>query len=135
MVAQGKRSVGVIGTIKYEDDEGNQVEHGIIGCAYRTSDGLRCGVGLCIPDSLYDPDWEDSGVSSLLDLPESLAPFQTGLLQAIQNAHDKCNNDEGADFLREFARNMREHVAEPFELSTAVLNAALQEAGVPTITT
>lgn len=32
-------------------------------CKYRTSDGLKCGIGCLIPDELYDPSFEGKSVT------------------------------------------------------------------------
>jgi hypothetical protein len=74
VIRQGRQSVGGDGM-----------------CLYRDSQGGACAYGQCIPDSLYTPDMEHNGITSLADvdveIPESLVPH-LDLLEALQLAHD-----------------------------------------------
>jgi hypothetical protein len=61
-------------------------------CMYRSPEGLRCAVGLIIPDEKYKKEYEQTNVLSLvdrfglmLDLPEGLTLTD---LSAIQKTHD-----------------------------------------------
>lgn len=81
-------------------------------CMYRGPDGKKCGVGLFIPDPLYDPIFEGRSAEGLKDAiglnglpeqvaklyPEILAAFPLKLegMQKIQNKHDEASNDESA---------------------------------------
>ena len=66
----------------------------IRNCVYRAPDGLRCAVGVLIPDDLYDPEFEGVGVDSLIRelFNEDLADWRDHrkLLLALQHVHDKC---------------------------------------------
>jgi len=70
-------------------------------CAYRGEGGLKCAVGVLIPDQLYTEMMEGSTVSGLLDeaeweLPEWMADNQS-LLRDLQEAHDTmCNWESSA---------------------------------------
>ena len=67
---------------------------GLSGCMYRAPDGLRCAVGVLIPDNLYDPEFErdtaDSVIRKLFN--EDLADWREHreLLLALQAVHDEC---------------------------------------------
>jgi hypothetical protein len=65
-------------------------------CAYRGIDGLKCAIGIFIPDDVYSPDMEgpDNGVERLLNnfnLPE-LKEIPIDLLKRLQSAHDSGDN-------------------------------------------
>lgn len=61
------------------------------GCAYRTSDGLRCAVGCLISDELYKPEMEGVAVGNLVedfpDLPGWMREH-ADLLSELQGFHD-----------------------------------------------
>lgn len=83
LFAQGKRSLKVgaerIGT-----------------CAYRGADGLKCAIGILIPDAIYQKKWDDcsNAIDTLLDrATKALRPLHTHswLLEELQNVHDMEN--------------------------------------------
>jgi hypothetical protein len=60
-------------------------------CAYRTSDGLKCAVGVLLPDELYVPVMENNSVYSLIrsfHVPSWFHDHQS-LLMRLQEAHDR----------------------------------------------
>lgn len=68
--------VGVMNQGKPAKDENGD-------CFYRTLDGQKCAVGMCIPDSRYNSEWEGKAV-------EDLSPFEfldltTEQKQALQS--------------------------------------------------
>jgi hypothetical protein len=63
---------------------------GASDCAYRTPEGLECGVGQVWPDELYNEAMEGQSISGLFEgdaLPKSLG-FHLRLLKSIQRSHD-----------------------------------------------
>lgn len=69
-------------------------------CAYRGVGGLKCAVGVLIPDQLYTEMMEGSTVFGLLDdseweLPEWMADNRS-LLWDLQGAHDVTRNWESS---------------------------------------
>lgn len=62
-------------------------------CAYRAADGKTCAVGCLIPDELYSPAMEGSGVGAVVrDFPE-FGKFLEGvagtMLAELQSVHDR----------------------------------------------
>ena len=93
-------------------------------CAYRSSgqadDPVRCGIGHCIPDDVYDPTIEGKGVSEALRASPSLRDalgldYSDDLLflEELQDVHDDaCANRDAEDFddikdLEAYRKNMR----------------------------
>lgn len=116
LVAQGGPSVG-------------QFENGSLRCLYRGPYGRKCGVGIHIPDALYDPSMEGSSVYTLWTLPcPHLPAFQHRLLMRhIQNAHDYLAvRYEGRDFTREPFLDAFIRVAADHRLDTSVLEEVAQ---------
>lgn len=72
--------------------QGRPAYDGVQGCMYRAPDGLRCAVGVLIPDDLYDPEFETNSSDKVIhDLFKSgLADWREHekLLLALQDAHD-----------------------------------------------
>lgn len=66
------------------------------GCHYRTSNGMKCAVGVLIPDDLYNPNMEGYQVSTLFaehtELHSLFAPEileeAINLLEHLQALHD-----------------------------------------------
>lgn len=58
-------------------------------CVYRGEHGMKCAVGLVIPDELYDPDFEGSTADELLGWDHK----HRGLLGDLQQVHDWGNPD------------------------------------------
>jgi hypothetical protein len=63
------------------------------GCAYRGEHGLKCAIGVLIPDELYTPEIEDKDVHGLPSgLLESLGFFgedELTFLSGLQKIHDR----------------------------------------------
>ena len=64
-------------------------------CMYRHPDGLKCAIGVLIPDDAYTPDMEGHNVTAMTlypDLwdrfPEVLKEIPVSLLSALQSVHD-----------------------------------------------
>ena len=75
-------------------------------CSYRGAHGLMCAVGCVIPDEVYDPTMEGTGVSRMLEafgnkLPE-LTPHED-LLSALQGVHDCYDPTQWCHRLRDTA--------------------------------
>jgi len=74
-------------------------------CVYRSSDGLACFVGVCIPDDEYHPDMEQKSAYRLANrgmLP-FLADVDRNLMLACQMVHDNAHPDEWQQELRTIA--------------------------------
>lgn len=92
--------------------QGRPAYDGNRGCMYRTHDGLRCAVGVLIPDDLYDPAFEmrkaDSVIQELFDT--NLADWREhiDLLMELQIAHDNCLREPDETFnTTALARHLR----------------------------
>lgn len=61
-------------------------------CAYRAADGKTCAVGCLIPDDLYYPAMEGSGVGAVrMNFPEIRKFFEdvdNSMLSRLQSIHD-----------------------------------------------
>lgn len=70
-------------------------EHG--GCVYRGRGGLKCAVGMLIPDNAYDEfRMEGHLVGSLIDMSELKGLFKSEdllFLEDLQATHDDCVTD------------------------------------------
>jgi len=117
MIRQGRRAVS-------EDVGGT--------CLYRTEDGLKCAVGILIPDSEYEP-WMDTAGSILEVLKTAqrenrMTPVLSGLqehsqlLIRLQEAHDHAALWE--DSMSGLALILRE-IAVLFDLNTDAMDAAV----------
>lgn len=83
-------------------------------CVYRSTDGKKCAIGHCIPDSEYDPCFENSSISVLDEILEYLGvtlgdPHRKNpdisFLEELQLAHDKSDDaDEMKSWLEGFAK-------------------------------
>jgi len=107
------------------------------GCAYRGANGAVCGVGACIPDSLYDfrmDLWssdpkEGTDVTTINRrglLPKSLVPHLK-LLGAIQFSHDEADTSFGCDEVSSFQEDFRmamKKVADKWHLAWPALDEA-----------
>jgi hypothetical protein len=82
--------------------QGRPAHDGVQGCMYRAPDGLRCAVGVLIPDDLYDPEFETNSADKVIhDLFKSgLADWREHekLLLALQDAHDNSFRTSVYDF-------------------------------------
>lgn len=91
-------------------------------CAYRGKNGLKCAVGVLIPDEVYADNMEQVRVSGLRRMDGITGPLfaeeHLSLLTMLQNAHDDNAKIDGpVDFTLQLYR-----VAEMYDLSTAVLD-------------
>jgi hypothetical protein len=74
------------------------VSPGDFRCKYRTPDGLKCAVGVLIPDELYDPEMDSGIVDILYILKQGKFPQlnllirHMYLLAALQSIHDNEDN-------------------------------------------
>ena len=70
-------------------------------CAYRGANGLKCAVGHCIPDDVYEPDMEGKGPTQLAEMFHRVIEAMPCLadedisffLTIAQNYHDIQNGD------------------------------------------
>jgi hypothetical protein len=87
--------------------QGRPAYDGDQGCMYRAPDGLRCAVGVLIPDDLYVPEFETNSSDKVIhDLFKSgLADWREHekLLFALQDAHD--NSGRTIDSVYEYDFN------------------------------
>ena len=79
LLAQGKRSMAPYSSY----DSG-----GAWRCAYRGADGLKCALGILIPDDEYTPELEGNEFMELCPVPPSLRGIDEDLLSALQCVHD-----------------------------------------------
>ncbi len=63
-------------------------------CAYRSDEGLKCAIGILIPDGLYDKKMEGIRVAMMIEDYELPAYFKNNaaLLDSLQQAHDNPDN-------------------------------------------
>lgn len=88
-------------------------------CAYRSHDGLKCAVGMLIPDELYTPEWERKSLSSIVEElffsgPDSgdwaEADTIIGFLEQAQQCHDLAADCEFvSDYIRRSKELARRH--------------------------
>lgn len=100
--------------------QGRPAYDGSQGCMYRTYDGLRCAVGVLIPDDLYHPSFETIEVRVLIQelFDADLADWREHeyLLNALQLTHDNCLRDpDGAFNTTDLAVRLRD-TAKDFSL-------------------
>ena len=96
--------------------QGRPAYDGNRGCMYRTHDGLRCAVGVLIPDDFYDPAFEKNIAATVIQelFDADLADWREHeyLLNALQLAHDKCLRDPDGTFnTTDLARRLRNTAA------------------------
>ena len=100
--------------------QGRPAYDGVQGCMYRAPDGLRCAVGVLIPDDLYDPEFETNSSDKVIhDLFKSgLADWREHekLLLALQDAHDNSLRTLVGDFNTTALRTQLLKVAAEFSL-------------------
>lgn len=85
LLAQGEQSI-----------DGNRI------CQYRDPNGNKCALGMCIPDSKYDPSWDgDSGTSPYITSTGDMAAIVAKRSLVIAKALG-CVTEEEADALRRF---------------------------------
>lgn len=90
-------------------------------CVYRSPNGLKCFAGVLIPDELYQPTFENTVISGLVENksqdrdrpfpPEDIQPLQahladcsTRLLDRFQTIHDSYEVSEWESRLMDLAR-------------------------------
>lgn len=80
---------------------------GHIGCAYRGDDGMKCAIGIFIPDSKYDYDMENNTVdcACVFDvLPKTVSRTGARFLSDIQSyLHDEIVDDRFQESLEQSA--------------------------------
>lgn len=95
LFTQGKMSVNAIGHT----------------CMYRGRDGLKCAIGVLIPDTEYQPEFEQNGAINIADRVPTLMRLDRVFLSDLQNVHDMETSwvdDATMDAaLREVARRHR----------------------------
>ncbi len=81
-------------------------ESDAMSCRYRGPNGLKCAIGHLIPDSLYQPEW-DQGLSLHRVISVcGLGSVRLDLINAMQNAHDSCGTpSEMNEQMRELAND------------------------------
>lgn len=72
-------------------------------CAYRGCGGLKCAVGVLIPDSIYDPKWEGDSCFGLIANYNVFDESLGWLLTRLQDVHDNYGPRLWAIRLREVA--------------------------------
>jgi len=81
------------------------VVEGGFSCAYRGKDGLKCGIGILIPDEDYREDMEGFAVQNLLAKGACLCHLAAHreLLYKLQGIHDEDPVEDWGRALRETA--------------------------------
>ncbi len=108
--------------------QGRPAYDGVQGCMYRAPDGLRCAVGVLIPDDLYDPAFEtnrsDFVLKKLFDA--NLADWRNHeeLLNTLQETHDNCLRDPDETFNTTALSRILRDVATEFSLEYRRQNLA-----------
>lgn len=96
-------------------------------CAYRGEGGLKCAIGVLIPDDLYDSDFECRAIyfiqGPVLDAvtPDDIEEYHFGenFLEKLQLVHDE--GDPNGDLITQWKRELRA-IAESYGLDHSVLN-------------
>ena len=82
--------------------QGRPAYDGSQGCMYRTHDGLRCAVGVLIPDDFYEPAFETNQAATVIQelFDADLADWREHkyLLNALQMVHDSCLREPDKTF-------------------------------------
>jgi hypothetical protein len=96
-------------------------------CAYRGVDGLKCAVGVLIPDEFYSPEIETTGAENLpewvwkaMDIDQTEGNVE--LLDRLQRTHDDFGPESWVADLKK--------VAEDFNLNDIVVNTFCEDHGV-----
>jgi len=94
--------------------------NGVMGCAYRGRNGLKCAIGHLIPDKFYIPEIENISVDAALDIlerksashydwvTETFRSVDYDLLNRLQDVHDTTDPHHWDDELY--------HISKDFEL-------------------
>ena len=100
--------------------QGRPAYDGVQGCMYRTHDGLRCAVGVLIPDDLYDKALEknpsDYIVQDFFDAVRADWREHKNLLRRLQSIHDHCSRTEKGTFNLAFLDTDLRNAAAHFSL-------------------
>lgn len=97
--------------------QGKAALHGR-SCRYRTDDGLKCAVGVLIPDQNYTVEMEGLPVRTISDkLPFSATHEDMALLVYLQSAHDTALKDSGIEAWKAKMRR----IAADYKLNTEAL--------------
>lgn len=101
--------------------QGQKAQDSFGQCFYRTPEGLKCAVGVCIDDEHYSPEFEGTsvGAETRNELALSKALIASGvrrdqfrLLQRLQVVHDACESPywalQLADVAAEFGLTFKE---------------------------
>lgn len=74
------------------------------GCAYRSDDGLKCAIGVLIPDNKYHGELEGEGAGCCAVLEAIGVGYELGnFLEELQEIHDGHQPQYWQRELREFA--------------------------------
>ena len=68
------------------------------GCLYRDDHGRKCAVGILIPDSEYNPEFEGMPTDVVLRTCPSLQNLDRDLLIALQAVHDRAEHWDDLEF-------------------------------------
>ena len=82
-------------------------------CHYRSPEGLKCAVGICLTDEEYSPGMEGLQVNELGDLLPARLHTHTDTLLRLQMAHDAAAMISG-DFFSKLLESMGELGVRPF---------------------
>lgn len=89
-------------------------------CAYRGDNGLMCAIGVLIPDDVYDPDMEDTSITSLFEefpyFSDNWSLVRVDLLQRLQQIHDNWEENQWLEQLQRTSSkyNLNSDVLKPF---------------------
>lgn len=90
---------------------------GHIGCAYRGGEGLKCAIGIFIPDRKYRSSMEGCKVNDIISaLPIAVTTAGYAFLTAVQERlHDDIPTEDGGLFM-EFLEENASILAESYDL-------------------
>lgn len=95
-------------------------------CQYRAPGGLKCAVGILIPDDKYDPKMDGSMILREVMFRVELGQEHFGFLSELQAAHDTCHNWDPTGPNDEMVKALTK-IAETFGLSTTALMDEVQK--------
>lgn len=78
-------------------------------CRYRTNHGLKCAVGHCIPDELYEESFESKSAGHVKEILDRKSPLfcdiEYNFLKQLQKCHDNANDSAEMQVrFKDFAR-------------------------------
>lgn len=100
----------VSGHLLKQNKKSQRRESGILGCAYRGNNNLKCAIGCLISNKEYSVDMEGSNVDSLMDdYPVIFKPLKRNinLLRDLQSCHDDHVISDWEEELKTIARTHR----------------------------